>query len=168
VVETRGIYLPIPLLTKEGRMEFLPAPALSAVEGAKGGEEGFFGDTLSYPPVFGNRMTTNQISEGARLTCDLVALFVNTVAFECRRAVSSALSFPLRRQAFAGPSSRFTLIRAASGGLYIKVSCDPLLAAYHRRYASVARLDETALRPSRCVTIFTNRTTKPHIHESGE
>jgi len=30
----------------------------------------------------------------------IVALFVNTVAFECRRAVGSQLSFPRRRQAF--------------------------------------------------------------------
>jgi len=73
---------------------------------------------------------------------------------------SSALSFPHRRFAFDGPDSRFTLIYAACGGLYIKVSCDVLPAPYHRGYASVARLDETVLQPSRCVTVFTNRTTK--------
>jgi hypothetical protein len=75
---------------------------------------------------------------------DLVALFANTVAFECRSATSSALSFPQRRNSFTGPSSRFALIHAASGGLYIKVSWDALPATYHRGYASVARLDETA------------------------
>ena len=96
-----------------------------------------------------------------------MALFVNTVAFECRRAASSALSFPRRRQAFAWPSSRFTLIHAANGGLYIKVSWDTLLAAYHRGYTSAARLDETALRPSRYVTIFTNRTTKGQFRQDS-
>jgi len=89
----------------------------------------------------------------------LVALFLNTVAFECRRSALSSLSFPHRRQAFDGQDSRFTLIYADYGGLYIKVSCDALPAPHHRGYASVARLDETALQPSRSVTVYTNRTT---------
>jgi hypothetical protein len=75
---------------------------------------------------------------------DWVALFENTVAFECRRAPSPALAFPRRRTSFTGPSSRFTLIHAASGGLYVKVSWGPLPAMVRRGYASVARLDETA------------------------
>ncbi len=63
---------------------------------------------------------------------DLVALFENTVAFECRSTPSSALSFPRRRTSFAGPFSRFTLIHAATGGLYIKVSWDALPAMVRR------------------------------------
>jgi hypothetical protein len=55
------------------------------------------------------------------------------------------LSFPRRRQAFPGPDSRVTLIHAESFGLYIKASLDPLPATYHRGYASVTLLDETAL-----------------------
>jgi hypothetical protein len=90
---------------------------------------------------------------------DLVALFENRVAFECRSAPFSALSFPRRRHSFPGPFSRFTLIHAASGGLYITVSWDPLPATYRRGYASVARLEEIALQPSQCFTIFANRTT---------
>ena len=57
--------------------------------------------------------------------------------------------------ALSGPIRKYGRIRVPYGGL-LGVA---LLAVYHSGYASVARLDETALRPSRYVTIFTNRTT---------